>query len=64
MTITPHQQFKNEHRALLNRWIEESDIEDLELAKIAVKDINEWLGRDVLEFESEIELSDEDEETG
>ena len=64
MTITPHQQFKNEHRALLNRWIEESDIEDLELAKIAVKDINEWLGEDVLEFESEMELSDEDEETG
>ena len=64
MTITPHQQFKNEHRALLNRWIEESDIDDLELAKIAVNDINEWLGEDVLEFESEIELSDEDEETG
>jgi len=64
MTITPHQQFKNEHRALLNRWIEESDIEDLEIAKIAVNDINEWLGEDVLEFESEIDLSDEDEETG
>jgi hypothetical protein len=60
MTITPHQQFKNEHRALLNRWIEESDIEDLELAKIAVNDINEWLGEDVLEFESEIDLSDEE----
>jgi hypothetical protein len=64
MTITPHQQFKNEHRALLNRWIEESDIDDLELAKIAVNDINEWLGEDVLEFESEIELSDEDEADG
>jgi hypothetical protein len=61
MTITPHQQFKNEHRALLNRWIEESDIDDLELAKIAVNDINEWLGEDVLEFESEIDLSDEEE---
>ena len=61
MTITPHQQFKNEHRALLNRWIEESDIEDLELAKTAVNDINEWLGEDVLEFESEIDLSDEEE---
>ena len=64
MTITPHQQFKNEHRALLNRWIEESDIDDLELAKIAVNDINEWLGEDVLEFESEIDLSDEDEADG
>ena len=64
MTETPHQKFKNEHRALLNRWLEESDIEDLEMAKIAVDDINEWLGEDVLEFESEIELSDEDEADG
>jgi len=62
--LTPHQQFKNEHRALLNRWLEESDIEDLEMAKIAVDDINEWLGEDVLEFESEIDLSDEDEADG
>jgi len=64
MTITPHQKFKNEHRALLNRWLEESDIEDMDMAKIAMDDLNEWLGEDVLEFESEIELSDEDEETG
>ena len=64
MTITPHQKFKNEHRALLNRWLDESDIEDMEMAKIAMDDLNEWLGEDVLEFESEIELSDEDEETG
>ena len=34
------------------------------MAKIAMDDLNEWLGEDVLEFESEIELSDEDEETG
>lgn len=64
MTITPHQKFKNEHRALLNRWLEESDIEDMEMARIAMDDLNEWLGEDVLEFESEIELSDEDEEDG
>jgi hypothetical protein len=64
MTITPHQKFKNEHRALLNRWLEESDIEDMDMAKIAMNDLNEWLGKDVLEFESEMELSDEDEETG
>lgn len=64
MTETPHQKFKNEHRALLNRWLEESDIEDLEMAKIAVDDINEWLGEDVLEFESELDLSDEDEADG
>lgn len=64
MTETPHQKFKNEHRALLNRWLDESDIEDMEMARIAMDDLNEWLGEDVLEFESEIELSDEDEEDG
>ena len=64
MTETPHQNFKNEHRALLNRWLDESDIEDMEMARIAMDDLNEWLGEDVLEFESEIELLDEDEETG
>jgi len=64
MTETPHQKLKTEHRALLNRWLEESDIEDMEMAKIAMDDLNEWLGEDVLEFESEIELSDEDEADG
>jgi hypothetical protein len=39
--------------------LEESDIEDMDMAKIAMDDLNEWLGEDVLEFESEIDLSDE-----
>jgi len=60
MTETPHQKFKNEHRALLNRWLEESDIDDMEMANIAMVDINEWLCEDVLEFESEIDLEDEE----
>ena len=60
MTETPHQKFKNEHRALLNRWLEESDIDDMEMAKIAMADLNEWLGEEVLEFESEIDLGDEE----
>ena len=59
--LTPHQKFKNEHRAVLNRWLEESDIEDLELAKIAAEDINEWLDEEVIEFESDIKLDDEEE---
>ena len=60
MTETPHQKFKNEHRALLNRWLEESDIDDMEMAKIAMDDLNEWLGEEVLEFESEIDLGYEE----
>lgn len=32
----------------------------MEMANIAMVDINEWLGEDVLEFESEIDLEDEE----
>ena len=64
MTITPHQQFKNEHRALLNRWVEESEIEDTEMAKIVMSDIEEWLDEEIVDFESDIVLDDDDEEEG
>jgi len=40
---------------LLNRWIEESDIDDMEMAKIAMNDLNEWLDDDIFIFESEDE---------
>jgi hypothetical protein len=60
--LTPHQQFKNEHRALLNRWLEESDIEDTEMAKIVMSDIEEWLDEDVVDFECDIVLEDDDDD--
>ena len=52
--LTPHQQFKNAHRALLNRWTEESDIEDTDMADIAMQDLEEWLDEDVVDFESDM----------
>jgi hypothetical protein len=58
MKDTPHQKFKREHRALLNRWVEESDIEDMDIAQIALDDVNEWLDEEVVEFESGIELDE------
>jgi len=60
--LTPHQQFKNEHRALLNRWLEESDIEDTEMAKIVMSDIEEWLDEDVVEFECDMAFDDDDDD--
>ena len=56
--LTPHQQFKNEHRAMLNRWLEESDIDDTDMAKIVLDDVNEWLDDEVVEFESDMELGE------
>ena len=63
--LTPHQQFKNEHRALLKRWVDESDIDDMDLAKIAMADIGEWLDEEVVSFECDMELEEDDgEESG
>lgn len=61
-TLTPHQQFKNEHRALLNRWLEESDIEDHEMAQIALTDVEEWMDEEVVDFECDMDLDDEEHE--
>ena len=57
--LTPHQQFKNEHRALLNRWLEESDIDDHEMAQIALNDVEEWMDEDVVGFDCAMDLGDE-----
>ena len=43
---------------MLNRWLEESDIEDTEMAKIVLADVNEWLDDEVVEFESDIDLGE------
>jgi len=56
--LTPHQQFKNEHRALLNRWLDESDIYSDEMAQIALTDVEEWMDEDVVGFDSDIDLDD------
>lgn len=58
--LTPHQQFKNEHRALLNRWLEESDIDDEEMAQIALTDVEEWMDEEVVGFDCDMDLGDEE----
>lgn len=62
MEHTAEQKFKIAHRALLDRWVEESDIEDMRIAEIAKEDIEEWLDEDVVEFECEIDLEESDAE--
>ena len=59
--LTPHQQFKNEHRALLTRWLEESDIENHDMAKVVLTDIEEWKDEEVIEFGCDIDLDDDEE---
>ena len=59
--LTPHQQFKNEHRALLNRWLEESDIDDQEMAQIALTDVEEWMDEEVVGFDCDNDHEDDEE---
>ena len=37
----------------LNRWLDESDLDDEDLAKVAVKAIEAWLDEDIVGFEQD-----------
>ena len=55
--MTPNEQAKKQFEAVikadLNRWLDESDLDDEDLAKIAVKAIESWLDEDVVGFEQD-----------
>jgi hypothetical protein len=57
---TPEQQFKNAHRELLNRWIEESDIDDVRIAEIAKDDVDEWLEEEVVAFDCDMDFGEDE----
>ena len=50
---TPSDQFATEVKALLYRWTEESDLDDLQLAEIMAAAINEWLAEEFMTFEAD-----------
>ena len=55
--MTPNEQAKKQFEAVikadLNRWLNESDLDDEDLAKVAVEAIESWLDEDVIGFESD-----------
>ena len=57
---TPEQKVKNAHRAFLEYWVEESDIDENRIAEIAREDTNEWIEEYVVDFECDIDLEDDD----
>ena len=59
-SLTPHEQFGNEVRALLNTYVEESDLEEGTLAEIMHHSLSQWVDEDVLDFSSDIDLEDDD----
>jgi len=50
----------HEVKALLHRWSEESDLEDRDLLKCLSEAVDEYFDDDVVDFESDIELEDEE----
>jgi predicted XRE-type DNA-binding protein len=53
MSSQANRQVRNEIFNILNRWIEESDLSDEEIAQEAMNAINEFLGEDIVEFTPE-----------
>ena len=54
--MNPEKQFENELSAVFVRWWEESDLDELEMARIAVKVVDRFCNVDI-EYEG---LDDED----
>jgi len=44
-------QFEAVIKADLNRWLDESDLDDEQLANVVVSAVDEWLDEDVIGFE-------------
>jgi hypothetical protein len=61
MKLTPQKQFENELSAVFVRWWEESDIDEVEMAEIAMVVIDRFCDTDV-EFEMDFDLDDIDDE--
>ena len=57
MSAEAKKQIRNETINLLNRYQEESDLDEEELVKACTDGINEWLNEEIVSFEAD---SDED----
>ena len=57
--LTPHEMFANEVRALLSRYLEESDLEEGTMAEIMQHVLGQWMDEDVVDFSSDIDLEDD-----
>lgn len=51
--LTQHEKFAREVRALLNRWIEESDLDDWEMAELVASAVNIWMDDEIISFDVE-----------
>jgi len=54
-------QLIHEFKAVFHRWEEESDLMDFEILECMNEAMNEYYDEDVIDFDSEIELEEDDE---
>lgn len=50
------EQIEHETVNLCNRYVDESDLDDLNIAHAVVKGLNAWLKEDVIEFEMDDDI--------
>ena len=60
--MEPSRQLIHECKALFHRWEEESDMEQHEILECLGDAVDEYYDEEIVDFESEIELDEEDEE--
>ena len=60
--MSGRRQLIHEFKALFHRWEEESDMEQHEILECLSDALDEYYDEEVVDFESEIELDEEDEE--
>lgn len=60
--MKPSRQLIHEFKALFHRWEEESDMEQYEILECLGDAVDEYYDEEIVDFESEIELDEEDEE--
>jgi len=60
--MKPSRQLIHEFKALFHRWEEESDMEQHEILECLGDAVDEYYDEEIVDFESEIELDEEDEE--
>jgi|TARA_R110002167_G_scaffold265234_1_gene471927 hypothetical protein len=58
---TPEEQFDHELSSVFIRWWEESDLDELEMSRIAIE-VTERFCDTTVDFESNIDLSDMDDD--
>lgn len=59
--MLPQEQCRNEMTAFLNRWVEESDLDDEQITEAVSDALTKWANTDIVLFDSDIDL-DSDEE--